>query len=374
MDILNPVKSEHDPRLAAHERFVRGVMGGRRASFRYERIEGLILRRRALDGVEFVGCDLPHAQFLLSSLRSASFYCSNLRGADLRATDLTRADMRGAVLRGADLYRAKLDGADFRKAVLVRSERDPEMCQAGLSFDDEADVLGGAVDFRNSSMVGAQLSNAKLRGADFGGAVLENVDLRGADIRGSIFDGAVLTNVNLEGVSLDRVSMEGVLHGPSEKAVAKLPSLLAQVEANDSYTRTFGASGARAKLDGEDLRALGDALREAGLVGATFKNACGVRVDFRGAVLVGAVFDGADLRNAQFNGADLRGCSFKNCNLNHADFSRADLSSFDGASGRQFPPRFTDATIHSTMFDDVQLDAGTSLDALLGVKPDAQVA
>ncbi len=363
-----------DTRFAEHERFVRGVMGGNRARLQYERIDGLVLRRRTLDGIEFTGCELPHAQLLFSSLRAASFYCSNIRGADLRACDLTRADMRGVILRGADLYRAKLDGADFRQAVLVRADRDSKMVPAGLDFDEDGDMRGGTVDFRNCSMVGVQLGSAKLKGADFSGANLHGADLSGADIRDANLNGAVLTDVKLEGAALDGVTMENVLRDPSEAAIAKAQVLRDRVEANDAYTHSLGRSGKRGSFDGEDLRPVGDGFHKAGLVGATFKNACGVGVDFRGAILIGASFEGSDLRNARFEGADLRGVNFKNCNLNHADLSRADLASFDGASGRRFPPNFGGTLMHSTRFDGAQLDEGVTLNELLGLKPAKKVA
>ncbi len=363
-----------DSRFADHERFVRGVMGGARARLQFERIDGLVLRRRTLDGIDFTGCELPHAQFLLSSLRGASFYCSNIRGADLRACDLTRADMRGVILRGADLYRAKLDGADFRQAVLVRADRDPGMVPAGLNFDEDGDMKGGTVDFRNCSMVGAQLGSAKLKGADFSGANLHGADLSGADIRDANLNGANLTGANLEGAAIEGVTMENVLRDPDAKALARVDTLRSRVEANNTYTHSLGKKGKRGRFDGEDLRPLDDAFHKGGLVGATFKNACGVGLDFRGAILIGASFEGADLRNARFEGADLRGCNFKNCNLNHADFSRSELTAFDGVSGRRFPPEFSGATLHSTKFEDVVLEEDMTLNEVLGLKPAQKVA
>lgn len=367
---MSRVAQSADPRFAAHERYTRGAMGGQRAKLTYEFINQLVLTRRHLDEIEFIGCDLPRAQFLYSSLRAASFYCSNIRGADLRGTDLRRADMRGAILRGADLYRAVLDGADFRSACLARADRDPKLAKPGLDFDDENDLRGGAVDFRNCSMVGVRLGRAKLKGADFSGAILDKADLAGADIREAKLDGAVLTNVDLEGVSLDGVSMAGVVRDPDEAAIRRATALIDRIRKSDDYTHSMGKSGKEGKFDQEDLRPLGGALKEKGLAGASFRQACAVGVDFSGAILIGAVFDGADLRRANFEGADLRGCSFKNCNLNHSNFSNAELSSLDGRSGRRFPPAFAGAQLDAARFDDVVIDEDKTLNELLGVRDD----
>ena len=358
---MNKASKSALPLILTHERFVKGEAGGCRAHFRFERLPEMVLRKRALDGIEFVGCDLPRTQLLLSSLKSASFYCSNLRDSDLRATDLTRADLRGAILRGADLYRAKLDGADFRKAVLIKADREGEFADFGQSFDNDDEVPDGAVDFRNCSMKGARLNAAKLKGADFSGAILDKADLRGADLRGSNFDGAVLTGADLQGVKLDGASMAGVLRDPDEAARERAAELVKQIEASHQYTTTHGQAGARAVLDGEDLRPLGEALKAKGLVGASLREVCGVGVNFSGSVLVGAVFDGSDLRSARFDGADLRGCSFKNCNLNHAVFDKANLKSFSGGTGRSFPPNFDGASLHSTRFVDAVFDPGADL-------------
>lgn len=371
---MNPSTDKALPLILAHERFVRGQAGGCRAHFRFEKLPGLVLGKRSLDGIEFVGCDLPRIQLLLSSLKGASFYCSNLRDSDLRAADLTRADLRGAILRGADLYRAKLDGADFRKAVLIKSEREDEFANFGKNFDDESDLPDGTVDFRNCSMKGSRLNHAKLKGADFSGAILEKADLGGADLRGSKFDGAVLTGAALDGAKLEGVSMIGVLKDPDAAARERAKQLMGAIAASHAYTASHGKDGARAVMDGEDLRPLGEALKAKGLVGASLRDACGVSVDFSRSVLVGAVFDGADLRGARFDGADLRGCSFRNCNLNHAVFDKANLKSFAGGTGRSFPPNFESASLHSTRFVETVFDQESTLAEALSAAQGAEAA
>lgn len=344
--------------LLAHEAFAAGKPGGCRAFFRMQRMAGLRLLKRQLDGIEFVGCDLNGSHFTLSSLKTASFYCCNLTRVDLRGADLTRADMRGAVLRGADLYRANLDGADLRKAVLVTEDCDKEFASFAWLAEEDQGPRDGAVDFRDCALRGAKFSSAKLKGADFSGALLEGADLSNADLRGASFRGAVMTGVKVGGALLEGADMQGALRDPGEDAIARRAELLHAVELSDIYTRTHGKEGVRASFAGEDLRVLDKALVRKGLIGANMRGVCGVGVDFTGASLVGAMFHGADLRGANFTGALLHGVSFRDCNLKHAIFSKADLRAFEGAGGRRFEPSFEGADVTSARFDQAQFDPG----------------
>ena len=347
--------------IIAHERFIRGQVGGCRAMFRFAAHPGVNLQGRRLDDVEFVGCDLTEAKLALASLKASSFYCTSLRGADLRGADLTNADMRGATLRGASLYRAVLDGADFRKAVLLTKDRDEgfQSCEW-----DEGEAFDGSdrpVDFTDCSLKGARLNYAKLKGAEFGGAILDGAHLAGADLRGASFDGAVLTNIDLETARTDGASMRNVVRDPSEEALTRKAELMTILKESVKYTKTAGKEGARAVLDGADIRVLGRAFAKAGLAGASIKGVCGIGVDFSNAVLVGAIFDGSDLRGARFDGADLRGCSFRDCNLGQTVFNTANLTSFLGRDGRSFPPRFDGAALGAMRIKGAMTDPGSSL-------------
>lgn len=342
--------------IAAHEAFIAGRAGGCRAFFRFQDLTGANLMKRKLDSIEFIGCDLKESTFTLSSLVTASFYCSSLKGADLRGADLSRADLRGAILRGADLYRANLDGADFRKAVLFKDERDAEFRQSDWVQDQEGDGHDGAVDFRDCSLRGARLSAAKLKGANFSGAMLEGAQLNQADLRDADFSGAVLTGADLQGTRLDGANMTDVVRDPSAESQGRAESLLKKLELSDLYTRSRGEQGQRAVFEGEDLRVLGRACREKGLIGANMRGVCAVGMDFSGASFIGANFTGADLRGVNFTGANLKGVSFRDCNLNHAVFQGADLLSFTGSTGRVFHPSFEGASVHACRFDGARLD------------------
>ncbi|WP_375550096.1 pentapeptide repeat-containing protein [Oceanicaulis alexandrii] len=342
--------------IAAHELFIAGRAGGCRAFFRFQDLAGASLMKRKLDGIEFIGCDLSESNFALTSLVTASFYCSSLKRADLRGADLSRADLRGAILRGADLYRANLDGADFRKAVLYKDERDAEFKHNDWLMDAEGDGRDGAVDFRDCTLRGTRLSAAKLKGADFSGAMLDGAKLNQADLRDANFEGAVLTGADLNGTRLDGANMERVVRDPAAEAMARVEELQQRLEQSDLYTRSRGEQGQRGNFEGEDLRVLGQAFRQKGLIGANLRGVCGVGLDFSGASLIGAVFTGSDLRGANFTGANLKGVNFKDCNLNHAIFKSADLRAFTGNTGRAFLPAFDGASTHAARFEGAMMD------------------
>lgn len=355
--------------IRSHEAYVMGRPGGCRVAFRMERIPNLRLINRKLNDIEFVGCDLSHSHFTLSTMRSASLYCASLVSVDLRGVNLERADLRGAILRGANLYRANLDGADFRRAVLFKSERDKEFSKMDWVPDDESRFPDGAVDFRDSSLAGAHFGCAKLAGADFSGALMDGASLSNADLRGAKFDNAVLSGVVFGNARLDGASFDGALRDPSEALKLRRAEWLEAVRKSDQYTRTYGQEGGRADLAGSDLRVIGDALAGKGLVGANMRGVCGASVSFAGASLVGAVFDGADLRGANFTGALLQGVSFRDCNLKHAVFSKANLTAFVGASGRKFYPSFDGAQTDGARFDQAQTENGLELPVPVSVNP-----
>ena len=115
------------------------------------------------------------------------------------------------------------------------------------------------------------------------------------------------------------------------------------LEAAGRWVETSGAQGARALLDGMDLRVVGDAFEGRALAGTYAPRANAVGVSFVGAQLQGASFDGADLRQADFQGADLRGASFIGANLNHARLAEANVRPLILPDGRQLPTRFDGA-------------------------------
>ena len=204
--------------IAAHEMFARGKPGGCKAFFRFATLRKIVLQRRNLEDIQFIGCDLRLARLALSNFRFASFYGSKLDQADFRGCDLTRADMRGVSLQGAQLYAARMDEADFRRASLVEIDDDERWQYRTADNGKAGGFVPSVVDFRDCSMRGARLNGAKLQGADFSGAILEGADLSGANLLDASFDDAVLTDVDLENTILSPDALQGALWAPSPEA------------------------------------------------------------------------------------------------------------------------------------------------------------
>ena len=337
--------------IAAHEMFARGKPGGCKAFFRFATLRKIVLQRRNLEDIQFIGCDLRLARLALSNFRFASFYGSKLDQADFRGCDLTRADMRGVSLQGAQLYAARMDEADFRRASLVEIDDDERWQYRTADNGKAGGFVPSVVDFRDCSMRGARLNGAKLQGADFSGAILEGADLSGANLLDASFDDAVLTDVDLENTILSPDALQGALWAPSPEACRRAQILRDAIAAHADWVRTAGREGAKAVLDGEDLRVLGTSFKGAQLGGASLRAACAVSTDFSGASMVGTHFDGADLRDADFSNADLRGSSFRDCNLAHARFDGADLRRMEGRGGRRYRVRFEGANLRNVNLD-----------------------
>ena len=347
--------------LVDHERYARRLDGGCKAQFRFANLPGMDLQRRQLKEIEFLGCNLRGSRMALSNFSLASFYGSDLSNCDLRGSHLVRADMRGTALAGARLGFANLDGADFRKASLLKVDESTGLVAWQGRQGGECEPV--PVDFSDASLCGAKLSHAKLQGAIFDGALLQGADLQGANLTGATFRNAILLDTNLDGAMLSEGTLAGALLPPGRDAQACRPDWNRALAESRLWVETHGQEGAKARLDGADLRVMGDALKKARLPGASLKNVCAVGVDFSGASLVAADFSGADLRFAKFIGADLRGCNFSDSQLTQASFAGANLLPLQGVGDRNYQPRFTGSRIDNLDLENARLDSGL-LDAL----------
>jgi uncharacterized protein YjbI with pentapeptide repeats len=111
----------------------------------------------------------------------------SLAAANLGRADLSRADLNGANLSGADLRKADLrkahmsrailyDKADMSGAILTRTK----MNKAKLSNVDLSKAFLIGTDLREAILSGANLSGADLRKAKLGSVRLSKADLSGA--------------------------------------------------------------------------------------------------------------------------------------------------------------------------------------------------
>jgi len=188
---------------------------------------------------------------------------------DLSGLKLQGANFQNAILEKADLETATLIGAEFHKANLTEAK----LKGANL----------GIANFQNAILEKADLETAYLLGAEFHKADLTETKLKGADLRKANFQNAILEKADLEtadlfGVNLHKADLTG------------------------------------AKLKGADLRK------------ANFQNAILEKADLETANLFDANLHKANLTGAKLKGADLRKANFQNACLVEADLQNANLS------------------------------------------------
>jgi uncharacterized protein YjbI with pentapeptide repeats len=121
-------------------------------------------------------------------------------------------------------------------------------------------------------------------------------------------------------------AMQGCLTASTERALSRVEEIHQRCLANQAWCKTGGKEGEPARLDGEDLRPLGDRLKGLRLTAMSAAGACMVGIDLSGTQLQGADLRNADLRMANLRGADLRGAKLAGANLTKADLRQAFLS------------------------------------------------
>lgn len=340
--------------VKAHEAFLSGRPGGRRAALSFivaqgYRCDGRLLADARLDGGDFSG-----TSFVGADLSRASLYCANLSNCDFRRARLQRADLRGCTFTGAALTDANLDQADLRAAILwVRDDARGMRWMGGRASPAAAEPedpkaaqpVTYGVDFSNCSLQGARLRDANLKNANFSGANLNGADLIGAKLEGALFRGAILTGLDLSKLSIPSSALADCVLDPTAEARARLGEIRRELERAQDWVTSAGRP---AQLDGLDLRPASDLFRGRLLAGLQAKGATAIGVDFTGTKLQGASFDGADLRAADFTGADLRGASFTGARLSHAVFANAELGELELRPGLRLPTRFDDAELGGT--------------------------
>jgi len=242
----------------------------------------------------------------------------DLRGVDMRGTFLDNADLRGCDLRGADLWRAvacradltdaRLDGAqvaeaNFGRALLARASL------KGLRF--ERTVLTGA------DLTGAVLDEARFEGSDLSEATLSGASLRGIEARSLMMLGVDLSLAKLDGAKLVKCNLlQCNLRGGCFDGITLTSCVLLSCDAS-------GASFAGAQAD--NLRVV----KDCNLDGASFRGASVKSATLRETSMRGAVFAEADVSGSDFSGSDLTGASFFRATAREARFIRSRL---DGAT------------------------------------------
>jgi uncharacterized protein YjbI with pentapeptide repeats len=131
---------------------------------------------------------------------------ANLNNLDDKKGLLYKARMSKAKLIGADLSNANLRGTDFSLADLSGANlrgadlRDADLNTTNLHGTDLRDADLRGADLRGADLLGIDLRDADLRGADLGDIDLRDADLRGANLRGTDLRDA--KNITIENVQL----------------------------------------------------------------------------------------------------------------------------------------------------------------------------
>ena len=303
--------------MSEHQRYLTGYQGTR-AKLRATKLNGLSLARHDLSEADLSGASLVGADLRGINLSHASLYCADLSDCDLRYARLDHADLRGASFRGANLAHAMMDFADLRAATMLYMG---DNIRFQGNAHDEAPF--GAVDFSHTSLRHASFRNAKLDNANFTDALLYGASFRGSRLRNACLRGAELSDVELSDLNLPVKALRHSLTNPTPAARGRAQALLVLLKAHHEWFISGGKKGGPAKLDGEDLRPLADALKGLCLAGLQARNVVAVGVDFSGCALQAARFEDCDLRGTNFYGADLSGTVFHHTKLGHAEFRNA---------------------------------------------------
>jgi uncharacterized protein YjbI with pentapeptide repeats len=248
-----------------------------------------------------------------ADLRGAALPLAPLRGTQFDQTNLQGANLRGADLRSTWLERTNLAGADLRAANLEGAAASPSVVGANLSRARMRGVFLYGVDLKNVDMSGADLSGATFTKASFESVNLRNASLRCADVTHADLRGAVLRGADLRGSFYDSHTRWPAGFAPQPGGMIYLGP---------------AADLRRAELAGRELWFPN--LRGAELTRADLQRTI-VRGDLPGADLAradlrGAHFAASDLRGADLRGADLRGATFVYVDLWRTNLSGAKLS------------------------------------------------
>ncbi len=206
--------------------------------FRYAQAYGIFLANAHLWRSDFYGAflseadlrgaDFGQADLRLAILDRAKMSYTNFDRAQLGGANLARADLHGANLSysslvNANLVDARLNGASLYGAHLSSAN----MVRANLQKADLRDAQLDGVDLEHADMQqaylwSAKLPNARMVNAQLAAAIFIDADLSGADLRGAQFNGTVLNGANLQNANLDGADLRGALQlGAAQVCAAK---------------------------------------------------------------------------------------------------------------------------------------------------------
>ncbi|MGJ7606198.1 DUF2169 family type VI secretion system accessory protein [Variovorax sp. LT1R20] len=229
------------------------------AKFAKANLGKAVLAHGVFDDADFTEATLMHCAFADTQMRRARFAKANLLETSWGNADWTGALLAGQLFHKLDLRGMRWPEADLSACNFLHSDLSGvDMHEAKLdaatfatSRLDGAKLMGaqcvGTVTVKDSSLVGADLSQANLRNFNFGAC-----DLRGAKLVRAVLDGANLCEAQLEGADLRLSSAKGALL----RKAGCVNALLSGVNFSDAIFQSANLRGAdlrRSNLFGADL-------------------------------------------------------------------------------------------------------------------------
>ena len=251
-------QGELDMIVTAHERFVTGKPGGKRASLRFVDLSGLDLSGRNLTDADFSASVLDGCRMVRTQLERANLFGCDLRKADLRQAE---PDPRRPARR-VPARRQPVPGRPDPGRLPRRPDRHtPPPQGAGACRHETRDGRGDGVNFSGATLDGSQFGGVSAFAADFSdcsmrGAKLPAPTSRTPTCRGAMLDGADVGGCNLEGANLQRRGDDRRRHlhrphhrgqhagrpGGARRAAPWIarPQLIERAKANQAWCETGG--------------------------------------------------------------------------------------------------------------------------------------
>jgi uncharacterized protein YjbI with pentapeptide repeats len=339
-----------DAMILAHERQLKGQLGGQRLDVSMQTARGLTFNKRNVSDADFVGAMLDNSCFIETQMRRCNLFGASMVRCDLQGADLSQADLRGSHLRSANFTHAVLNDANFGEGALVKqhlggdiapvhnsvsphlrmsdtifksasAERAKFSSAISLSTDLSLANFSGAklcgVSFVGSNLYGASFRNADLKGCDFSSCNMNSVILSGAILDNTLFDDADMTASMIDsseryGVAFARAKMTRMLENLDEKIKEILTG-------HHLWVMSMGQEGTQANLAGfslenvclEKVQLQAANLRHSLLANAIFKNGIFSMADCAGCNAMEGIFVGSDCRGTNFSGANLEGVDLR---------------------------------------------------------------
>ncbi len=338
MSAAQPQKGEILEKLVAHQRWLRGIEGGKQAKLHFADLSDWTFENINLAKADLTGVCLARANLRNANLQHAILFMADLDHSDLSGANLLGADLRGAIMSRANLNNSHMEGADLSAGALKRSCSTPRgTLKAGKH----------ATDLRNASLENAVLVKANLSDCDLTGANLDSANIEGAN-----FDNAVLVETSFEGVNGAPASGDLHLSYGTDEHIdpAKL------LAAHQLFLDSGGQDGALLELRDftlEDIDFSNKDLRMASFRNCNLKN-----INFSNSDIDKAVFFESELEDCDFSGSSLGGAGFRKSALKNINFRDAVLGTvtFDSAPDRRIPVSFEGAKLVQVDFTQTKLE------------------